>query len=131
MIHIPESIVKAIINQARGELPNEACGLLTGNGDVVKKSYAMINTDNSPEHFSFDPKEQFAVLKESRAKGQKIIANYHSHPETPARPSEEDLRLALDPDIIYIIISLAAVDPDIKAFYIVNGLSSPCGIKVV
>ncbi len=46
------------------------------------------------------------------------IAVYHSHPETPARPSKEDIRLAYDSDIIYLIISLAGKVPDIKSFKI-------------
>jgi proteasome lid subunit RPN8/RPN11 len=55
-------------------------------------------------------------MKSARANGQKIIANFHSHPATPARPSEEDIRLAYDPNIVYIIISLAEAEPVIKAF---------------
>ena len=106
MIEIPQHIIDAIIKQAYNELPDEACGLLTGEGNSVRKQYALTNTDHSPEHFSFDPKEQFAVLKEARKDNLQIIANYHSHPATAARPSEEDIRLAYDPDITYIIVSL-------------------------
>ncbi|MEC9236446.1 MAG: SIS domain-containing protein, partial [Pseudomonadota bacterium] len=38
-------------------------------------------------------KEQFKVLKESRAAGLQLLSVYHSHPESPARLSLEDLRL--------------------------------------
>jgi proteasome lid subunit RPN8/RPN11 len=119
-IQIPQHIADAIIRQAREELPNEACGLLTGRDERVEKHYPMANIDRSPEHFSFDPQEQFHVLKSARADGQKIIANYHSHPASPARPSKEDIRLAYDPNVVYIIASLAAEKPDIKAFHIRN-----------
>ena len=60
-------------------------------------------------------------MREVRKAGQVILANYHSHPETPARPSVEDIRLAYDPEISYVIISLAAVLPDIKSFRFRNG----------
>ena len=134
MIEIPKHIIDAIFVQCKAELPNEACGLLTGNGtgdsSVVEKQYALTNIDHSPEHFSFDPKEQFAVLKEARSNGLRIVANYHSHPETPARPSEEDLRLAYDPNIIYIIVSMINEVPDIKAFSIKDGTSCCMEIKV-
>jgi len=116
MIKIPGKIIENIINQSVSELPNEACGMLTGTGEVVQDQYPMTNIDHSPEHFSFDPQEQFNVLKTARAKGRKIIANYHSHPSSPARPSEEDKRLAHDPKITYIIVSLAGKEPVIKAF---------------
>ncbi|MDR2962290.1 MAG: M67 family metallopeptidase [Bacteroidales bacterium] len=116
MLKIPQTIADEMIRQAQRELPNEACGLLTGvNGEVLAQ-HPLTNIDHSPEHFSFDPQEQFAVMKQARAAGHKIIANYHSHPETPARPSEEDKRLAFDPNVVYIIISLAAETPTMKAF---------------
>ena len=115
-IKIPKDIIDAMIEQAYDELPNETCGLLSGTDYLVQTHYKMANIDQSPEHFSFDPKEQFQVLKNSRKSGQKIIANFHSHPKSPARPSEEDIRLANDPNIIYIIISLAEETPVVKAF---------------
>lgn len=131
MIRIPRHIIEGIIAQGKAELPNEACGLLTGSGDTVVKQHPLTNVDHSPEHFSFDPREQFQVLKSARADGQKIIANYHSHPETPARPSEEDKRLAFDPNITYLILSLAAEEPVIKAFVVKDGDMVPEKIEVV
>jgi proteasome lid subunit RPN8/RPN11 len=131
MIRIPKHIIEGIIAQGKAELPNEACGLLTGSGDTVVKQHPLTNVDHSPEHFSFDPREQFQVLKSARADGQKIIANYHSHPETPARPSEEDKRLAFDPNITYLILSLAAEEPVIKAFVVKDGDMVPEEIEVV
>ncbi|MDO9340144.1 MAG: M67 family metallopeptidase, partial [Bacteroidales bacterium] len=74
--------------------------------------------DNSEEHFSFDPAEQFTVVRKVREAGIGIMANYHSHPKSPARPSEEDIRMAYDPDILYLIISLAYKTPQIKAYKI-------------
>ncbi|MCC8088870.1 MAG: M67 family metallopeptidase [Rikenellaceae bacterium] len=118
MIEIPKDIIDGIIKQCYDELPNEACGLLTGIGNSVYEQHPMTNIDHSPEHFSFDPQEQFTVLKKSRDTGRKIIANYHSHPATPARPSQEDIVLAFDPDITYIIVSLAEPEPVVKAFKI-------------
>ena len=55
------------------------------------------------------------------AEDLKLAAVYHSHPETPARPSQEDIRLAFDPQISYVIVSLAQPDPSIKSFKIREG----------
>lgn len=131
MIEIPKHVVDAIIRQGYDELPNEACGLLTGEGYSVRKQYPLTNTDHSPEHFSFDPQEQFFVLKEARKEGLRIIANYHSHPASPARPSDEDIRLAYDADIAYIIVSLEKKDPVIKAFSIKECRVEPIEIKIL
>ena len=121
MIRVPQHIINAIFEQAYNELPNETCGLLAGTQAEVVKLFPMTNIDHSSEHFSFDPVEQFKVLREARAEGLQIIANFHSHPETPSRPSEEDIRLAYDPNILYFIASLAADMPVLKAFRIQNG----------
>ncbi|MDR0714453.1 MAG: M67 family metallopeptidase [Bacteroidales bacterium] len=127
---IPQPVLDAMIRQAYDELPNEACGLLTGLDAKVHKHYPLNNLDHSPEHFSFDPKDQFRVLKEARADGLKIIANYHSHPSSPARPSQEDIRLAYDPDTVYIILSLAGKEPAVKAFSIRKGAVTPVEIEI-
>jgi proteasome lid subunit RPN8/RPN11 len=122
MIEIPQAIHDDMIVHAQEGFPLEVCGILGGTGDTVSANYRMTNTDASNEHFMMDPKEQFAVVKDLRAQGLVMLAIYHSHPETPARPSEEDIKLALTPDVSYLIISLAnAVNPEVKSFKIRNG----------
>jgi [CysO sulfur-carrier protein]-S-L-cysteine hydrolase len=122
MIQIPQSIHDDMLAHAREGSPLEVCGILGGAGESVSAIYRMTNTDASNEHFMMEPREQFAVIKDLRAKGLAMLAVYHSHPETPARPSEEDIRLALTPDVSYVIISLAdAAAPDIKSYKISSG----------
>lgn len=115
---ITKEIVDGILLHAKKVLPNECCGYLAGQGDSVTAAYALKNIDDSYEHFSFDPEEQFAAIKDMREKNLVPIAVYHSHPETPARPSKEDIRLAYDSDISYLIISLVREVPDVKSFKI-------------
>lgn len=106
-MRIPQNIIDELINQARQDAPNETCGYLLGTADGdVTENYWMENIDHSPEHFAFAPKDQFAALKYARSQGLKILANWHSHPASPSRPSQEDLRLANDPTIRYAILSL-------------------------
>lgn len=110
-MEIPQNIIDELISQARQDAPNETCGYLLGTGGadgvaLVTENYWMENIDHSPEHFSFAPKDQFAALRYARSKGLKILANWHSHPASPSRPSQEDLRLANDPTIRYAILSL-------------------------
>jgi proteasome lid subunit RPN8/RPN11 len=122
MIRIPQDIHADMIAHAGEGFPLEVCGILGGTGDTVSAMYHMTNTDASNEHFMMDPREQFSVVKDLRAKGLAMLAIYHSHPETPARPSEEDIKLALTPDVSYLIISLADADnPDIKSYKINSG----------
>ena len=121
---IPQDIVDKLVSQARQDAPNETCGYLLGtsgpDGDVVTEHYWMENIDHSPEHFSFAPMDQFAALRYARSKGLKILANWHSHPASPSRPSQEDLRLANDPTIRYAILSLFE-GVHLNSFKIVGG----------
>jgi proteasome lid subunit RPN8/RPN11 len=126
-----KSVYTEILLQAKSQLPDESCGYLMGKGDEVTVSYPMTNIDHSPEHFSFDPKEQFAAVRYARMSGLEIIGNWHSHPQSPSRPSQEDIRLAYDPTISYWILSLADVQPVFNAFLIQNGSSEKCAVELV
>ena len=118
---IPENIIEELIAQAEKDAPDESCGYLLGTADGnVTENYWMENIDHSSEHFSFAPKDQFAALKYARQNGLKILANWHSHPASPSRPSQEDLRLANDPTIRYAILSLHE-GVHLNSFKILNG----------
>lgn len=110
MIEITKQQYKDILDHSLKARPNEACGLLGGkieNGvKHVQKVYLLTNLDNSPEHFSMDPKEQFQAVKDMRNNGWMMLGNFHSHPASPSRPSEEDKRLAFDSEASYLILSL-------------------------
>ena len=122
MITLPKSVYDDIVSHALEDAPIEACGYLAGLNGEVKYAIRMKNIDNSAEHFSFDPQEQFDAFKKTQKEGLRLIAAYHSHPETPARPSVEDIKLAYDPNISYLIISLAGETPDVKSFKIKNSI---------
>lgn len=115
-LSIPKPLYDDVIAHAKSLAPIESCGYLAGKDGVVTRFFKMTNVDNSPEHFSFDPKEQFAVVKEARKEGLQLLSVYHSHPETPARLSDEDIRLFNDPDPVYCIVSLAGAVPTMNGF---------------
>lgn len=121
MVIIPNQIIGQIYKHGNREFPFEACGYLAGCDNKVLKSYPMRNVDKSREHFSFDPKEQFEALKEFRKEGLDILAVYHTHPDTPARPSAEDIKLAYDPSILYVIVSLKAKGSLIGVYRVIKG----------
>lgn len=114
MIKLSNEDYQKIAAHAAAELPNEACGLIAGTIDGadkrIEKVYLLTNIDHSNEHFSLDPKEQLAAIKDMRSLGYVPLGNWHSHPESPSRPSEEDKRLAYDKNASYLILSL--MDPE-------------------
>ncbi len=122
MITLTKQDYEKMLAHCRAGLPNEACGLIGGvrEGDVkeIKEVYLLTNIDESNEHFSMDPREQLAAVKDMRAKGYELLGNFHSHPESPSRPSEEDKRLAYDSSVDYMILSLMEEKPVLNAFLI-------------
>ena len=121
MLFLTKNDYDKILKHCEAGLSDEACGLIggtkEGNDKYIKKVYLLTNIDHSNEHFSMDPKEQLAAVKDARANQVTIIGNFHSHPESPSRPSEEDKRLAFDPTIEYLILSLMEEgNPVLKAF---------------
>lgn len=115
-----------ILAEANLRKPDEACGLIAGseteeNGEKVRrveKVYILTNIDHSNEHFTIDPKEQLTAIKDMRANGLKALGNWHSHPASPSRQSEEDKRLSYDYNASYLIISLMNPDePVLKSFH--------------
>lgn len=130
-MEITQSAFDAIVAQARAELPDEACGYLLGHGETAERHYAMTNVDHSPEHFAFDPAEQFNALRYARKQNLRIVGNWHSHPASPARPSQEDIRLANDPNINYLILSLAEAEPVLNAFRIRKGQPEKIPLDII
>lgn len=59
------------------------------------------------------------VRKEEQKNGIVPLGNWHSHPETPSRPSKEDKRMAYDSNASYLILSLQNREiPVLNSFHI-------------
>jgi len=136
MILIKAKQYDEILKHCQEVFPNEACGLLSGRIEgfikTVEKIYLLENIDNSPEHFSMNPKEQFRAIKDMRNNNFVMLGNFHSHPESPSRPSEEDKRLAYDKKMSYFILSLIEKSkPVLKSFIIIDNLVMEEEIKTI
>ena len=132
---IKKQDVEEMISYAREKLPQEACGLIAGSdyGDerVIEKVYYLTYIDASNEHFSLEPKEQLQAVKDMRARGLKPIGNWHSHPESPSRPSQEDKRLAYDSKASYLILSLMEKEAVLNSFHVENGETEKESLEIL
>jgi proteasome lid subunit RPN8/RPN11 len=119
---IPREFFDKMVTHCMACYPNEACGILAGTGNRVKKVYLMSNSEPSPVSYVMEPKEQFRVMKELRQEGLSMVAIFHSHPQSPAYPSPKDISLAFYDDAVYVIIGLIRRNlPEVRAFEIVDG----------
>jgi len=169
MLRIPSDIWDGMIEHARALDPHECCGLLGGQDEVISKQYRITNilanmteeelatffekgklTDLknlSPEEradiaFVMDMGEFSIAIKDIRQKGFTLPIFYHSHTSSPARPSETDIKKAMDfedmreklnfPEPLHLIISLEDKShPIIRAYRIQNSQSTEIAVQQV
>lgn len=119
MLKISQALYNQVIAHCLSKYPKEACGILAGGEGVVAHMYPMRNVEDSPVGYSMDPKEQLAVEKQMRSKGQRMIGVFHSHTATEAYPSPVDVRLAISPEVSYVLVSLKnQTSPVLRSFHI-------------
>jgi proteasome lid subunit RPN8/RPN11 len=119
---LPKDFAQQIIEQARSEHPNEACGLLAGTDTSATRLFRMTNAERSPVIYRMEPSEQLRVFNEIDDAGLELVAIYHSHTRSPAYPSNTDVSLAYYADAVYLIVSLADPDEaDLRGFHIKDG----------
>src|SRR6266446_976875 len=110
-----------IFAHARESDPAECCGLIGGlNNCEAKSIYPLQNIARAPSiSYEAGPEELFSAQRLMRARGEQLLAIYHSHPRSAEPlPSDTDVRLAYYPAAIYLIIGLAGMQPVMRAFRI-------------
>jgi proteasome lid subunit RPN8/RPN11 len=120
-MRIPKPIYEELLEHAREDAPNECCGLIGGEDGVAKTVYRARNAEASPLRYNLDPQDQFRIMTEMEERGEELAAIYHSHTASPAYPSQTDINLAAYPDALYLIVSLAEGERDLRGFRIVDG----------
>ena len=131
-LEIPEDLLNRLIEHARQEYPLESCGILAGKNGKITKLYSMENTQKSSSCYLMAPEEQLRVFQEIEKEGLELSAIYHSHPHSPAFPSQRDVDFAFYPDSLILIISLMADKiPQIGAFQIEKGKIQQKAVKVI
>lgn len=133
---IPRAVAEEMLRHARAEVPNEACGLLSGSlSDGTASAYHPArNADASPYVYTVHPEDLVRIVFGIEDAGEDLVAIFHSHTHTPAVPSPTDRRQAQYPDAFYVLASLS--DPDagaaeaLRAWRIVDGQSHEVALTV-
>ena len=111
---------EALVAHARDEAPNECCGYLRVRDGRVEEVTRARNMRNSRYGYEFDGPTLFAV-NELDDEGWEVGV-YHSHPRSPAEPSQTDINLANYPHWRYLIVSLEDPErPAVRAWRIADG----------
>lgn len=121
-MRIAQSLIDEMVAHAREDLPNECCGMVGGADGEAKSVYRARNRFASPLRFGVNSDDLFRITqKEMPARGEELIAIYHSHTKSAAYPSQTDLNEAQQswPDAIWVIVSLEdETAPDVKGYWL-------------
>ena len=103
---LPQTLVEGMYAHARERAPEECCGLLGGGAGAARSAYPLRNVARRPEvAYEAAPEELFEAQRLMRARGESLVAVYHSHPRSAEpEPSTADVRLAFYPSAVYFII---------------------------
>ncbi len=130
---ISADIVAAIVAHARTGYPNEACGLVIGDGPAAAGGRAVRfaacrNRAASPYRYEIDPDDLLRLTVQAEDDDHVFWGIVHSHVKSPAVPSPTDVGLAFYPDALYMLVSLAEEhrdpetgEPGVRAWRIVDG----------
>jgi [CysO sulfur-carrier protein]-S-L-cysteine hydrolase len=126
-VHVPPDLVEAIVAHARAEDPNEACGLVIGDrpaadGGRPLRFEPTRNKAASPYRYEIHPDDLLRLTIATDDADEVFWAIVHSHVRSPAYPSPTDVGLALYPEALYVLVSLAEAQPSLGAFRIVDGV---------
>jgi proteasome lid subunit RPN8/RPN11 len=124
VLRITRGLYDEIVEHARRDHPDEACGIIAGPAgtDRAERLVPMLNAARSPTFYEFDSMEQLRVWREMDDRDEEPVVIYHSHTATEAHPSRTDIKLASEPGAHYVLVSTR--DPDeseFRSFRIVEG----------
>lgn len=112
-----------LVAHAREEAPNECCGYLKARDGRVEEVFRSENTRHSRYGYELDSNSLLAAYRLDEEGF--AVGIYHSHPASPAEPSQMDINAANYPEWLYLIISLAGdgegAGPEVRAWWLADG----------
>ena len=133
---LPAELAQAMLDHALAELPNEACGLVSGSlqTGMAVEFHPARNAERSPLRYTVHPDDLLRITLEIEDADLDLVGIFHSHTHTPAVPSATDLRESMYPDPFYVLATLA--DPDatpadaLRAWRIREGASTEVALRI-
>jgi proteasome lid subunit RPN8/RPN11 len=129
VVIVPSHALEEMVAHARACAPNEACGLIASRDGAVVRVYPLTNTDRSPDRFTLDAAEHYAVVRDAESNGSVISGVFHSHPTSEPIPSAADLEGGGDPEWVNLIVGVEAGRVIVRAYRYDGGGATAVEIK--
>lgn len=131
-ISVTSEVMAAMEAAARAAYPNEACGILLGEGARITHFLETANVHPTPEtHFEIDPQALIEAHKAEREGGPRIIGYFHSHPNGTAEPSATDLAMASSDGAVWAIHGKTEDGHGIRFFRLGEGSFAELSIAIL
>ena len=115
-----------IVDDAIEQVPNEACGLIAGDGKTIQRAYPLSNiASKRVSRYALEPNEQLHALKSIDAENLTWMGVYHSHPNSAAIPSTADINEAGDHGLLQLIVSLKKSKPELQLWRVKESGAMP------
>jgi proteasome lid subunit RPN8/RPN11 len=134
VLTIDRATYDAIVEHARRDHPDEACGVVAGpeGSDRPARFVPMVNAARSPTFYEFDSTDLLQLYKQMAARDEEPVVIYHSHTATEAYPSRTDISYASEPNAHYVLVSTRAEDEvEFRSYRIVDGTVTEEPVQVV
>ncbi len=106
---LSRSLAKQITTEAEMAAPEEICGVLVGRDHTITDAVSIPNIAKSPQRaFVIEPAALVQAISSAETSGKQVIGYYHSHIHHEAQPSPTDIREWNYPDLLMVIVSVAA-----------------------
>jgi proteasome lid subunit RPN8/RPN11 len=122
VLTIAKHLVDAMVDHARADHPDEACGVIAGpvGSDTPTRFIPMVNAARSTTFYEFDSLDLLKLYRQMDANDEEPVVIYHSHTATEAYPSRTDISYASEPNAHYVLLSTRAESVEVRCFRIVD-----------
>lgn len=102
---LKDALARELVEHGQAEHPREACGVLLGVGDEVRRVVPVRNVADNPRHqYRLDDRELARVI--GGVDGLELVGFYHTHPNGEPIPSPVDVAQAAYPATPFLIVGL-------------------------
>lgn len=129
-LNLTRSQWELLRTEAERHAPEEACGLLAGQGERVQAVIPVTNALHSQFRYRMEPGEQLRAFLEIERQKWELIGIYHTHPLGPKGPSQTDIAEAFYPESVYVILSGGAGGWQCKGYFIRGEEISEVAIEI-
>lgn len=137
MLTLTQALYDRIVEHARQDHPDEACGVVAGLAGTGRpeRFVPMLNAARSPTFYEFDSKDLLKLYRDLDDRDEEPVIVYHSHTATEAYPSRTDVTYANEPGAHYVLVSTADKDGlgefQFRSYRILDGVITEEEVQVV